>query len=94
MTPAITESTVEDAALDWLAGAWPTGRTSRRLRAEGVLEQRLRDALALLNPDLPASAMDDTFRKLTPSEWSTLETRNRTFHRMAVSRDVYPRTAV
>ena len=51
-----------------------------------VLEQRLRDALVLLNPSLPVSAMDEAFRKLTPSEWSTLETRSRAFHRMAVGR--------
>ena len=27
--------------------------------------------------------MDEAFRKLTPSEWPTLETRSRAFHRMA-----------
>ncbi len=45
---------------------------------------RLRDALAELNPSLPPSALDDAYRKLTRPEGSTLEARNRTFHRMLV----------
>ena len=49
-----------------------------------VLERRLRDALARLNPDLPPDALDDAFRKLTRPEGSTLEARNRAFHRMLV----------
>ena len=51
---------------------------------EVVLGQRLQDALALLNPGLPATAQDDAFRKLTRPEGSTLEARNRAFHRMLV----------
>ncbi|MCS1407099.1 MAG: hypothetical protein M2R45_00255 [Verrucomicrobia subdivision 3 bacterium] len=35
---------------------------------QGVLEQRLRDALVILNPDLPAETLDDTFRRLTRPE--------------------------
>ena len=49
-----------------------------------VLDQRLRDALAALNPGLPAAALDDAFRKLTHPEGPTLEARNRAFHRMLV----------
>ena len=49
-----------------------------------VLERRLRDALAGLNPTLPAAALDDAFRKLTLPEGPTLEARNRAFHRMLV----------
>ena len=45
-----------------------------------MLERRLRDALAPLNLD----ARDDAFRKLTRPEGSTLEARNRAFHRMLV----------
>ena len=48
------------------------------------MERRLRDALAILNPDLPASALDDAYRKLTRPEGSTLEARNRAFHQMLV----------
>ena len=49
-----------------------------------VLERRVQDSLAELNPSLPSSALDDAFRKLTRSEGSTLEARNRAFHRMLV----------
>ena len=50
-----------------------------------VLERRLRDTLAELNPRLPADALDDAFRKLTRPDGSTLEARNREFHRMLVN---------
>ena len=50
-----------------------------------MLESRLRDALAPLNPSLPAAALDDVFRKLTGPEGATLEARNRSFHRMLVN---------
>ena len=48
------------------------------------MEQRLRDSLARLNPDLPADALGDALRRLTRPEGSTLEARNRTFHRRLV----------
>ena len=51
---------------------------------EVVLLQRLRDAFALLNPDLPIAVLDDAIGKLTRPEGSTLEARNRAFHRMVV----------
>jgi type I restriction enzyme R subunit len=54
----------------------------RESYSEVVLSQRLRDALALLNPELPAEALEDAFRKITNPEGATLEARNRTFHRM------------
>ncbi len=91
----ITESVVEDAALDWLHGlGWSIARgpdvapdTSAAERADYgqvVLCRRLRDALAQLNPDLPAEAIEDAFRKLNRLEGTSLETRNRTFHRLLV----------
>ena len=49
-----------------------------------ILETRLRQALALLNPALPAAALDDAFRKLTRVDAPTLITRNRALHRMLV----------
>ena len=90
-----TEADVEDAALDWLAGlGWQvahgpgiapeTPNAERDDYGQVVLERRLRDALASLNPGLPTSALDDAFRKLTRPEGSTLEARNRAFHRMLV----------
>ena len=49
-----------------------------------VLEQRLTDAIDNLNTDLPYQAREDALRKLTQSEGATLETRNRSFHRMLI----------
>ena len=38
---------------------------------EVVLARRLRDALARLNPDLPAEALEEAFRKITHPEGAT-----------------------
>ena len=91
----LTEADVEQAALDWLAGVgWQathgrdiapdTPGAERTDYGQVVLERRLRDALAELNPSLPAEALDDAFRRLTRPEGATLEARNRAFHRMLV----------
>ena len=91
----ITEADVEQATLDWLAGlGWAvahgpdiapdTPNAQRNDYGQVVLERRLRDSLAELNPSLPPSALDDAFRKFTRSEGSTLEARNCAFHRMLV----------
>ena len=90
---SITESTVEQAALAWLENlSWSVAHgpdiapgmpgAERTDYGEVLLARRLRDALARLNPDLPAAALEDAFRKLTRPEGSTLEARNRAFHRM------------
>ena len=105
MSPSpLTESDVEQAGLDWLAGlGWGvahgpdlspcdpqagiapgTPNLERTDYGEVVLERHLRDALARLNPDLPAVALDDAFRKLTRPEGATLAFRNRAFHRLLV----------
>ena len=95
-TFGITESDVENATLEWLSGhGWKiaNGRdnalddpyTERDNVGQVVLEYRLRDALAALNPSVPSSALDDAYRKLTRPEGSTLEGRNRAFHRMLVN---------
>lgn len=91
----VTESVVEQAALAWLeAIGWriahgpdiapDTLLAERRDYSEVVLAQRLRDALARLNPDLPAEALEDAFRKLTRPEGADLIQRNRAVHRMLV----------
>ena len=92
---ALSEADVEQAALDWLSAlGWQvahgpdiapgTPNAERTDYSQVVLERRLRDALALLNPVLPASALDDAYRKLTRPEGATMEARNRAFHRMLV----------
>ena len=92
----LIEADVEQAALEWLSGlGWQvlhgpdiapeTPNAERGDYEQAVLDRRLRDALAELNPALPSSALDDAYRKLTHPEGSTLETRNRAFHRMLVN---------
>ena len=92
---AFTETTIEEAALAWLeAIGWRIAHgpdiapdmvaAERRDFSEIVLTQRLRDALARLNPDLPADAREDAFRRLTRPEGADLVARNRNLHRMLV----------
>ena len=96
MSPSrLTESDVENAALTWLEDlGWQISHgpdiapdtlyAERTDYSEVVLAQRLRDSLSRLNPNLPTAALDDAYRKLTHPEGSTLEARNRAFHRMTV----------
>lgn len=88
----LTEADVEQAALEWLAVAgWSVAHgpeiapdaaaAERGDYGEVVLERRLRDALASLNPGAPGEAVDDAHRKLMRPEGPTLEARNRAFHR-------------
>ncbi len=71
-----TESVVEEAALEWFAAlgyAIAGGPTiapgepgeERRTYADVVLEGRLRDALARLNPAVSREGLEEAFRKLT-----------------------------
>ena len=66
----LTEATVEAAALAYLESlGWTIAHgpdiaaEERTSYGQVVLEQRLRNALARLNPSLPASALDDAFRQ-------------------------------
>ncbi|HSW10806.1 MAG TPA: type I restriction endonuclease subunit R [Bacillota bacterium] len=93
MSPGFAESTVEHAALAWLeAAGWRIAHgpdiapdmpaAERRDYSEVVLARRLREALARLNPSLPAGALEDAFRKLTRLEGADLIQRNRAMHRL------------
>jgi len=75
MTKSITESVVEEVALDILrelgyAIAYgpelaPDGETpERKSYGDAILERRLRAALSRLNPQIPADALDEAVRKL------------------------------
>jgi type I restriction enzyme R subunit len=103
VTTAFTESVVEEAALAWLESTgWRIAHgpdiapdmpaAERHDYGEVVLAQRLRDALARLNPDLPAEALEDAFRKLTRPDLpagqaggADLMQRNRALHRLLVN---------
>jgi type I restriction enzyme R subunit len=89
----ITESVVEEAALDWFRnlgyqyllgpdiacdGPYP----ERGSYADVVLVERLRSALSLLNPNIPIEAIEDAFRKVTRPDSPSLIVNNRQFHKM------------
>jgi type I restriction enzyme R subunit len=89
------ESEIEQAALSWLTnlgytilhgpdiapGEWLAERDDY---GQVVLERRLRDALARLNPTIPADALDEAFRKLTRPESPSLVGNNHALHTMLV----------
>ena len=94
MTP-FNEDTVEQAALEWLGDlgyrvahgpdiAPGEPAAERQGYADVVLVERLRAALARLNPDLPAPALDDAFRKLTRPDRPSLVSNNHALHRQIV----------
>ena len=85
------EADVEAAALSWLSSlGWQTAYgpdiapdtpgAERTDFTQVVLEERLRDALFNLNPDLPMSALEPGLRSLINPDGPTLEARNRAFH--------------
>ena len=91
----LTESSLEDIVLGWLGDLrWRVasgpdlmddGTAIMRSSYEEVaLGSALRDALEGLNPDLPAEALEEALRKLTRPHGSTIDARNREFHRMVV----------
>ena len=93
----INESTVEIASLEWLralgysvqygpeiAPSEPSAERSDPHYRDAVLERRFRQALVRLNPDLPADALEDAYRKLTRTDAPSLVERNRAVHRMLV----------
>ena len=91
----ITESDIETAALNWLAGMGysvlhgpdiaPDISDAERSRYEDVvLERRLRDAVGRLNPNIPAESQEEAVQKvLSPSSPSLIQN-NRSFHLMLV----------
>ena len=95
---SFTESIVEDAALAWLealgyqvlhgpdiaVGEAGAERSNPYYR-DVVLEERLRQTLSHLNPDLPAEAIEDAYRKLTRSDALSLVERNRAVHHMLMN---------
>lgn len=91
----ITESVVEQAALAWLESVgWQVVNgpeiapgeldAERETYGQVILERRLRDVLARLNPKLPTEALDDAFRRLFRPEGAELVLQNRAAHRLLV----------
>ncbi len=95
MSTTFTESVVEEAALAWLNGMGYTvvygpsiapGEPSAERASfdEVVLARRLREALAHLNPDATADALDEAFRQVARVDAADAIGRNRAFHKMLV----------
>ncbi len=95
MTYSITESTIEQAALDWFKeldytilhgpGIAPGELFSERAGYSDILlEKRLRSALTKINQEVPQEALEDAFRKLkrTIHESPLLFANNQLFHKM------------
>lgn len=95
MSSRFTESVVEEAALEWLAEMGYTILAGPDIAPEGIAEERfdysqvvlsarLKTALARLNPDIPADAIDDAYRKLTRPDLPTLVANNHALHKYLV----------
>ncbi|MCL6559052.1 MAG: DEAD/DEAH box helicase, partial [Firmicutes bacterium] len=95
MSTTLTELELERTALHWLESLGYAIKPGPSLapgepgaeRADYrqvVLEGRLRQALAELNPDLPREALEEAFRRLTRTEAPALVANNRAMHRMMV----------
>ena len=91
----VTESDIETAALDWLAGMGysvlhgadiaPDTPDAERSRYEDVaLTGRLRDAVARLNPSIPVESQEEAVQRVLSSSSPSLVQNNRAFHLMLV----------
>lgn len=93
--PNFSESTVEDAVLEWaeelgyeiihgpeIAPGEPAAE--RAAYTDVLLVDRIKTAIAKLNPKIPAEALDDAFRKLVHMETPNQFENNRRFHQMLI----------
>ncbi len=90
---SLNESIVEDAALEWFGELGYTIGHGPHLApgdpaaerdgfGEVVLVGRLREAIARLNPGIPADAQEEAFRKVLRVGTPSLTQTNRAFHKM------------
>ena len=91
----VAESHVEEAALTWLGelgydianglAIGPDGSAPERASyGDVILADRLKTAIARLNPHLNPETREDVFRKLLQSETPSLTEENRRLHRFVV----------
>jgi type I restriction enzyme R subunit len=90
-----TESTIEQAALDWIASlgygvafgpdlAFDGSAPERENYQDVVLTGRLREALVRLNPNLPCEVHEEALKQLTHINQPSLLLNNHAFHRLLV----------
>ena len=90
---SMTESIVEDAAVEWFRGlgysfahgpelAPGEPAAERTSFGDVVLVGRLREAIARINPAVPPEAREEALRKVLRPETPSLTGNNRDFHRM------------
>jgi type I restriction enzyme R subunit len=90
-----TESVVEEAALDWLEAlgytiisgpdiAPETPEAERESWEQVILSRKLRLALQQLNPEIPAIAIEDAFRKLERPDLPSLIINNHVIHKYLI----------
>jgi type I restriction enzyme R subunit len=95
MPKIITESEVEDAALDILFESGykilqgpdiaPDGaHPERKTYSDVVLVERLKNTIDKLNPSIPKEAREEAFKKVLRTESQKLVVNNETFHKMLV----------
>ena len=95
MSSNFTESDIERAALAWLKSlgylilsgpeiAPEEPAAERDNYGQVVLEYRLRQALARLNPQVPTDALEEAFRKLTRPDSPSLVANNHVIHKYLV----------
>jgi type I restriction enzyme, R subunit len=101
---SLNESTVEEAALQWLGDLGyglahgpdlaPGEAAAERASFAEVLVGRLRDAIKQLNPRIPEEAREDALRKVLRVGMPSLAQTNRAFHAMLCNGVPveYPRT--
>jgi len=89
----ITENILEETCLEWLAGlGWDVlhgpdlapgmSAQEREDYRQVLLVERLRDALTRINPEVPASGIEDAVRRITLAGSPDLVVGNRAYHRL------------
>ena len=93
MRKLITEDSIEQDALRLLketlgytvsVGADITGVNKEREHTDVVLAQRLQNAMARINPNIPASAREEAFKKVLRTDTFNVSENNEAFHTLLI----------